>query len=57
MTVTCYASDTLCPIPPGGAQEVLCTDRQAVRLNRPTNCAFLGTRLLIAKLGGNHLAT
>jgi sugar lactone lactonase YvrE len=54
--VTCYASDTIYHVDPNGQKSTLCRDTQAVLLNRPTNCAFAGSRLLIANLGGAYLA-
>ena len=54
--VTCYASDTIYRVDASGQKSTLCRDTQAVLLNRPTNCAFAGTRMLIANLGGEHLA-
>lgn len=54
--VTCYASDTIYRCSAEGEVEILCTDPDGYVLNRPTNCAFLGNDLLIANLGGEHIA-
>lgn len=54
--VTCYASDTIYRCTAEGTVEILCTDPFGYVLNRPTNCAFLGNDLLIANLGGEHVA-
>lgn len=56
LLVTCYASDTIFRIEPNGEKEILCADRQAVVLNRPTNCAFRGSQLIVANHGGTHLS-
>lgn len=54
--VTCYASDTLYRCDRRGEKTILCADPDATLLNRPTNLAFLGESLLIANLGGTHIA-
>jgi gluconolactonase len=54
--VTCYASDTIYRCSAEGTIQILCTDPDGYVLNRPTNCAFLGNDLLIANLGGEHIA-
>jgi gluconolactonase len=54
--VTCYASDTIYRCSAKGEVEILCMDPDGYVLNRPTNCAFLGDDLLIANLGGEHIA-
>jgi gluconolactonase len=53
--VTCYATDKLYRCDHMGEKQILCADPDATLLNRPTNCAFLGSSLLISNLGGDHL--
>ena len=49
--VSCYASDDIHRISPGGAKTLLAHDRWAILLSRPTNIAFRDGYIYVANLG------
>ena len=49
--VSCYASDDIHRIGPGGERSVFAYDRWAIMLSRPTNLAFHDDHVYVANLG------
>jgi sugar lactone lactonase YvrE len=56
--IACYRPDRVYRLPPGGALETLADDPLGLKLNTPTNVAFVGAdldRLAVANVGEWHL--
>ena len=54
--VSCYANSRIYTVTNKGVKRILCEDKRAIELNRPTNLAFAGRQLFAANLGAYHIS-